>query len=871
MQKKTADRKISAVKSGRQPYSPRKDILIICVLTLLGIGLVFVGSDRFVRMIHQGQQEITANHLVFQINDFIVQHFGDAAEILAAKKEVLDTCLGEKVPDNDRLLQILNTARDVLDAAIVYVLNDKGTVIGCSPYGKDRKTLTGKNYSFRPYFTGALQGNHVQYAAVGVTTGKRGIYFSAPVISPEKNVPIGVLVIKIDLSSIDSFLNADSVSQVAILLSPEGIVFSSNRKNLFFRADSSLSATALQRTRSSRQFSDLPLAPLPFSLDDEIISWQGTRALVYKQPVALEGWQVVVFQPVPYPWVLIFSGSLLNLIIGAMLITVTLHARKERRLTEAVHQGNKRSLRAETNRRRTMLELETIFSTSLIGILLVRDDRVINVNERMGEILGYTHAEILANDIRMLFPSRKLFRFFVKTFARQLARRDLEQIEYTLMKKDGTRVPCTLSGKAISPDDLSLGVVWVVQDITLRKAVERELEDAKTHAEAASKAKSEFLANMSHEIRTPMNGIIGLSNLLLQEELTSEQNKHLNLIRSSGQRLLSIINDILDFSKVEAGRIELKEIFFSLRDVFTEPLRNLEVLAEEKGLLLQCDIDPNVPNHLIGDAAKLTQVLINLVGNGVKFTSEGKVSVQVSQQARFDVDRVRLFFEVQDTGIGIDPGMQDTIFEAFTQADSTPSRRFGGTGLGLAISRQFVRLMGGDVHFDSEQGKGTRFYFSIPFRLAAEGAESTPTPPLESKERENKQVGGYSVLLADDEFINVTLAEVLLSRVGLKVTSVSNGFEAVAAWQKGGFDCILMDIQMPEMDGYEAVARIREQENATGAHVPIIAMTAHAMDDDREKCLAAGMDDYISKPIDAQLLVNLLEKYTSHNESRATS
>ena len=866
MQKKTAERKNSAMNSGREPTSPLKDILIICVLTLLGIGLVFVGSDRFIRMIHQGQQKTTTNHLVFQINDFIVQHFGDAAKILAAKKEVLDACLGEKNPDNDRLLQLLTTARDVLEASIVYVLNNKGTVIGCSPYGKDRKTLTGRNYSFRPYFTGALQGNHVQYAAVGVTTGKRGIYFSAPVKPADRDVPIGALVVKIDLSSIDSFLNADSVSQVALLLSPEGIVFSSNRKNLFFRADPSVSATALQRTRSSRQFSDLPLESLPFSLTDEIVSWQGTRALVYKQPVALEGWQVVVLQPVPYPWGLIFSGSLLLLATGAMLITMTLHARKERQLTEAVHQGNKRSFRAETARKETMRELETIFSASLIGILLIRDGHVVNVNERMGEILGYTQAEILDNDIRMFFPSRKLYRFFVKTYARQLARRDLEQIEYTLMKKDGTMVPCTLSGKAISPDDLSLGVVWVVQDITLRKAVERQLEDAKAHAEAASKAKSEFLANMSHEIRTPMNGIIGLSNLLLQEELTPEQNTHLKLIRSSGQRLLSIINDILDFSKVEAGRVELNEKTFSLRDVCAEPLRNLEVLAEEKGLLLQCDIDPDVPDYLIGDATKLTQVLINLVGNGVKFTTEGKVSVQVSQQARFNVDWVRLFFEVQDTGIGIDPGMQDTIFESFTQADSTHSRRFGGTGLGLAITRQFVRLMGGDVHFDSEQGKGTRFYFSIPFRLAAEGAESTPAPPLESKKKENKQVAGYSVLLADDEFINITLAEVLLSRAGLNVTSVSNGLEAVAAWQKGRFDCILMDIQMPEMDGYEAVARIREQENATGARVPIIAMTAHAMDDDREKCLAAGMDDYISKPIDAQLLVNILEKYISRNE-----
>ncbi len=857
----------SDVKPARQKDPSRRVIVLICILTALSIGLLFFGSDRLIRMISFSRQKITTDHLVYQINDFIVQHFGDAAGNLAVKSAVVDVCLDRTRPDNEELLQVLVTAREVLGASIVYVLNSYGLVIGCSPYGLEHKTLTGKNYGFRPYFTRAMEGNQVQYAAVGVTTGRRGIYFSTPVKTADSEIPIGVLVIKTDLSTIDSFFQAETLDQVALLLSPEGVVFASNRKEYLFRTGYSLSETALQRIRAGRQFSSLSLAPLPFSLNEKFVSLKGTRATVYTRPIGLDGWKVVVLQPTPYPWVLIIAGSFLLIGAGAMLITMSLHSSKERRLTEEVARGKKRSVRAEVARKETMRELETIFSTSLIGILLVRDGRIVNVNARMGEILGYSQQEILHGDIRLFFPSRKSFRHFVKTYARQLARRDLEQIEYILKKKDGTPVACTLSGKAISPDDLSLGVVWVVQDISQRKIVERELEEAKIRAEAASKAKSEFLANMSHEIRTPMNGIIGLSNLLLQEELTPEQHSHLRLIRSSGKRLVSIINDILDFSKVEAGRVELNERIFSLRDMIAEIHRNLDVLAKEKGLELEYIIDENVPDVLFGDAGKLTQVLINLVGNGVKFTHEGRVGILVSQQARFDVDRVRIFFEVRDTGIGINPAMQATIFEAFTQVDSTHSRRYGGTGLGLAISRQFVRLMGGDIHFDGERKKGTRFYFSIPFHLASEDLTSTSDSDVNLSRESYRPLAGYSVLLVDDEFINVTLAEALLVRAGLQVTTVSNGLEAVQSWQQGNYDCILMDIQMPEMDGYEAVARIREQEKSTGEHIPIIAMTAHAMDDDRKKCLAAGMDDYIAKPIDAVLLLTLLRKYIFREES----
>lgn len=842
-------------------FSLRGIIGFICFCTFCGIVFVFWGCDYTVRIVQENRQKIVCDHLVFEINDFIVHRFSDTAGNLARRQDIIDVVVGKSIPDNEQLLQILSTLREVIGASIIYVLDSKGTVIGCSPYGSENYTLTGKNYGFRPYFIRAIQGDHASYAAVGVTTEKRGIYFSSPVRAKDGAPPLGVVVVKIDMDTIDSFLGAESIVQPAMLVSPDGIVFATNHPAFFLRTGYPLSATALQRIRSGRQFSTSPLDPLPFSLQEDIISWQGTRTLLFGQPIDMKGWRIVVLQPAPYPWELILSGSLLLLATGGMLITITLHSHKEKQLTDAIDQGRRRSLVAENAHRETMRELETIFSASMIGILLVRDGRAVNVNARMRDIFGYSQSEILNGTVEMFFPDRKSYLHFIKTYARQLARRDLEQIEYILKKKDGSLVPCTLSGKALSSEDLSKGVVWVVQDITQRKLVEKELQDARASAEAASRAKSEFLANMSHEIRTPMNGILGLSNLLLQEEVTAEQQKLLKHIRSSGQRLLSIINDILDFSKVEAGRIELNDYEFSLRELMAEQLHNLDVLAREKGLQLQADIGDDVPDALIGDAVKLSQILVNLIGNGVKFTLEGGVHLRISLQNRFNVHWVRLLFEVDDTGIGIAPAMKDTIFEAFTQEDSTLSRRYGGTGLGLAISRVLVRLMGGDIHFESVQGKGTHFFFSVPFQVVPEEQAEPPLLSEKEKQQDGLQLAGYSILLADDEFINITLAEILLSRAGLLVTSVTNGREALSAWKNGNFDCILMDIQMPEIDGYEAVQYIRDQEQHTGEHVPIIAMTAHAMDEDREKCMHVGMDGYLAKPIDGESLLALLTKY----------
>jgi len=553
--------------------------------------------------------------------------------------------------------------------------------------------------------------------------------------------------------------------------------------------------------------------------------------------------------------------------LGILSGVIVLHSQKEEDLAHQVLAGQAASDRAEAARQTSELELETIFSASLVGIVLVRDGRIVNVNHRMTSIFGYSREEILQGDIRQFFPGRRAFRRFVRRHLHLLAVGDVEQVEYQLKKKNGDLIPCTLSGKAISPLNLAQGTVWVIEDISKRKAVEDELDRARKLAESASIAKGEFLANMSHEIRTPMNGIIGLSNILLREPLPEAQREHLELIQRSAIRLMTIINDILDFSKLEAGRFELDPQPFSLRTLLKEVIQPMELTAQRKNLALRLTVDPTTPDMLVGDQTKLMQVLTNLVDNSLKFTRKGQVTLEVGVQDK-DGEEAQLLFEVADTGIGIVPVYHPKVFESFSQADSSHSRRFGGTGLGLSISKGLVELMGGTIWFESEPGKGTRFYFTLPMVFPNQGNGRT----TRRQKPHSPQVGladsgqGKRILVAEDEYINKILIRTLLGQAGYHVTVVSNGREAVNAWRGGVFDCILMDIQMPEMDGYEAVSRIREAEQ-TDQHIPIIAMTAHAMTGDRQKCLTVGMDDYVSKPIDGASVLQLLRHYLPETTS----
>jgi signal transduction histidine kinase/ligand-binding sensor domain-containing protein/CheY-like chemotaxis protein len=417
------------------------------------------------------------------------------------------------------------------------------------------------------------------------------------------------------------------------------------------------------------------------------------------------------------------------------------------------------------------------------------------------------------------------------------------------------------------------------QENAIVQQQKQEIERLLDSARQASKFKSEFLANVSHEIRTPMNGILGMTDMVLATDVTDEQREYLETARLSAGSLLALLNDVLDFSKVEAGKLDLNPIPFSLPLCVHQTLKIFSVDAGEKRLVLGIEIGEEVPDRLVGDPDRLQQVLINLIGNAIKFTSEGGVRIRVSCTEKSEDGGLLVQFSVKDTGIGIPANKTQLIFEAFRQADGSTTRQFGGTGLGLAICSKLVDLMGGRIWVESEPGVGSVFHFTARFTAAAEQETRAPATAVSLRSLLGAANGtatdadttGLHILLAEDNLVNQQLARRLLERRGHSVTIANTGREALECLERASFDLILMDVQMPDMDGLEATVEIRQKERGTGAHIPIVALTARTMQEDRDRCIAAGMDAFVTKPIKAVEFLQVVEAVAAGVEDPAAT
>ena len=663
------------------------------------------------------------------------------------------------------------------------------------------------------------------------------------------------------------------------------------------------------------------------------------------------------------------------------------------------------AIELESSEQKSRQILETSFNPF---VALDLGGKITDWNAQAEKTFGWPRAEVTGKPlVELMIPTRHREAFLLNIHKMLDSSGDGSALngrfETEACCQDGHEIPVEFTISAMRRDD-GYHFATFVRDLTEGKQFERDLRAAKEAAEAASNAKSTFLATMSHEIRTPMNGVLGMTELLLDTELSGEQREHLGLVRVSAESLLSIINDILDFSKIEAGKMEMEAIPFDLRESLGETMKALSLRVQQKGLELIYEVQPDVPETLVGDPGRIRQLLINLVGNAVKFTKHGEIFVKVDE-ASSEPGLTRLHFAVKDTGIGIPLEKQARIFEAFSQADETMARKYGGTGLGLAICTRLVELMHGKIWLESQPGEGSTFHFTV--QLAVQDAPAVAAVPVEPQELrgmhalivddnstnrrllsemlarwgmrptamesgraalqaiqiarstgrpfplilldgqmpdmdgfefaeqfknerspENVSIimltsaghlgdaarcrelgisaylvkpvrqrevldaicgtlGAKSqekpilvtahalregrnrarVLLVEDNAVNQTLAIRLLERRGYVVTVAGDGREALSALEKDNFDVVLMDIQMPEMDGFEATAAIRDKEKHTGQHIPIIAMTANALKGDQERCLEAGLDGYIAKPIRTKELFAAIEAILEHSEN----
>ncbi|VGO21527.1 response regulator [Pontiella sulfatireligans] len=548
-------------------------------------------------------------------------------------------------------------------------------------------------------------------------------------------------------------------------------------------------------------------------------------------------------------------------VLMAVLIVLFLFLAWNRKLQQKVAERTRQYADSEDR-------LRQIFENSPDAVfVLEKDGTIVSANARACKSLKMSKQELLAKTIYDLAPSA-LYDEVAGNMAQWFSGK-LTQCEGAALAADGSVSPIEMTGTL-----QQLGGRQVLQlharDITLRKEAEEKIhaarsmaEDAKEMAEHAreiaenaSQAKSEFLANMSHEIRTPLNGIVGMAQLLSDNKLNNEQKNCIETIQQSSAGLLKIINHVLDISKIEAGQMDVRETPFDMRELCANLWRRFQPQAESTGISFNCNCQDDVPLYLVGDEGLLEQILVNLLGNALRFTHKGSVTLNIECHKKTSAG-AELYFQVIDAGIGISKEKQRTIFEKFIQADGSAKRLYGGTGLGLAICRQLVELMGGKIGLISSIGQGSTFYFNLTLSQANRPSALKKPQSETATVAERKDV---KILLVEDNKVNQRVAIAILRKAGCQVDAVDNGQDAIQQIREQSYNLVLMDCQMPVMDGYEATAKIRSMPEPL-CSIPIIAITAHAMKDDEQKCINSGMDDYIPKPVSRQALIDLINKH----------
>jgi PAS domain S-box-containing protein len=536
-------------------------------------------------------------------------------------------------------------------------------------------------------------------------------------------------------------------------------------------------------------------------------------------------------------------------IIGYLLIGTDNTARK---LVEAEQKKLDQRLRDQQFYTRSLIEsnIDALMTTDPSGIIT-------DVNKQMEALTGCSRDELIGAPFKDYFTDPERAEAAIKLV---LSVKKVTDYELTARARDGKQTVVSYNATTFYDRSRTLqGVFAAARDVTERKRVEVELQQAKAAAEHASQAKSDFLASMSHEIRTPMNAIMGVADLLAKTDLSAAQEKYVQIFRRAGDNLLDLINDILDLSKIEASQLELERTGFSLKEKLEKVMEMEAARAHEKGLALTCEIAPNVPDDVVGDPTRLRQVLLNLLGNAIKFTQSGQVSVRVAPCPEASSSTaLRFTFTVADTGMGIPSDKLDQVFERFTQADSSTTRRFGGSGLGLTISKRLVELMGGRIWVESEVGEGSVFAFTVPLEIwaaadrpAAVSIDTGPKLPLPA----------LRILLAEDSADNCTIMVAYLEHTPYRVEIAATGAIACEKFTAGNYDLVLMDWQMPVMDGLAATRAIRAWEQANDrSPTPIIALTASASKGDKEKCLAAGCTAFLTKPIKQEVLLQAIKE-----------